>query len=201
MLLFVQPLILTILSIFSTSDDLVLEEAHRLTPPLGKVHKNLMLTSFSWSDCGSGSESIHVKSLSVSPDPIAIPGLLSLGFNITNAKDLSSPVSLSTIVKKKVFGVWIKIPCEDNVGSCDYDDACSVIPPTCPESFIKYKIPCKCPIKSGSFIMPLSPVINITGAGIPKWLEGGSYEVKATLKDKSGTEVACVDVQAKLKAN
>jgi hypothetical protein len=36
------------------------------------------LGSFSWSDCGSSNEVIQVQSISLSPDPIEIPGDASL---------------------------------------------------------------------------------------------------------------------------
>ena len=49
--------------------------------------------------------------------------------------------------KKEVF--WIHIPCVDGVGSCTYDDVCTMVDPSqCPEAFKKHHIPCECPIKA-----------------------------------------------------
>lgn len=54
-------------------------------------------------------------------------------------------------MKKKVF-VWIHLPCLDGMGSCTYDDVCSIIPKLkCPSVFQQYHIPCKCPIAAVSF--------------------------------------------------
>jgi len=193
MFLFLHTLILAYFSLISS----IHEGMHLNEKPNPTL---LTVSTFSWKDCGSKSDPIKLTSLSVSPDPIIIPGQLSLGFNFTTTKAVTSPVSLSLVIKKKISFVWIKIPCEDHVGSCTYKDACSIIPPTCPEAFIHNKIPCKCPVKSGTYFLPLSPTINISGSAIPHWLESGQYDVRAQLKDKSGTELFCIDLIAKLKA-
>ena len=50
-------------------------------------------------------------------------------------------------IEKKMF-VWIKIPCIDGVGSCDYDDACALLSSIkCPKELKKYGIPCHCPFQ------------------------------------------------------
>jgi ganglioside GM2 activator len=53
-------------------------------------------------------------------------------------------------VQKKIGFIWIDIPCIDNIGSCDYEDLCALIPfkpvgEPCPEPFLSLKLPCACP--------------------------------------------------------
>jgi ganglioside GM2 activator len=35
---------------------------------------------------------------------------------------------VSLTAYKKVLGIWTKLPCIDNVGSCDYDNICTLLP-------------------------------------------------------------------------
>lgn len=59
-------------------------------------------------------------------------------------------------LEKKVAEIWIQIPCIDQMGSCTYDNLCSIlddiIPPgqPCPEPLVTYGIPCHCPFKAVS---------------------------------------------------
>ncbi len=78
---------------------------------------------------------------------------------------------------KKVWGVWVYIPCISGVGSCPISDLCSVLPQTsdCPlhqwyhcvlglfihvhirvrltKSTIR-GIPCDCPLPEGGYVLP-----------------------------------------------
>lgn len=60
---------------------------------------------------------LTIKSLSINPNPITIPGEVTVGLDAvirTEVKDITSAV---LVVKKKLFGVFIEVPCVDNVGS------------------------------------------------------------------------------------
>lgn len=58
------------------------------------------------------------------------------------------------MVEKALGDLWIQLPCIDRMGSCTYDDVCSmldeVIPPgtPCPEPLLTDGIPCHCPFKA-----------------------------------------------------
>jgi len=54
-------------------------------------------------------------------------------------------------VETKVAGFWIKVPCVDNVGSCNYGNICTQWPATCQKYFEKYGIPCTCPIPANTY--------------------------------------------------
>lgn len=60
---------------------------------------------------------IQVKSLSVSPDPITIPGVVNVSADAVITEDIAAPSALELVIQKKLFGVFIKIPCVDNLGS------------------------------------------------------------------------------------
>ncbi|KAL5012216.1 hypothetical protein ScPMuIL_010767 [Solemya velum] len=79
-----------------------------------------------------------------------------VNFNITTRGDVIAPLKASVTLWKKVFGVYVEIPCLDNVGSCEYADICSFLEPiqSCPEPFTQLGIPCKCPFKMGTYNLP-----------------------------------------------
>lgn len=68
---------------------------------------------------------------------------------------------LNLTLEKEVAGLWVKIPCVEQLGSCHYRDACDLlsrlIPPgqDCPEPLHTYGLPCRCPFKAVS--PPLLP--------------------------------------------
>ena len=66
---------------------------------------------------GKDTDTIQIKSMSLSPDPIVIPGSVNVSIDASIAKDIVSPTSLVLVVKKKLFGIFVKVPCVDNVGS------------------------------------------------------------------------------------
>ena len=64
-------------------------------------------------------------------------------------KNAFSILQLFVTMKKKVWIAWVDIPCDDNVGSCNYPDVCALSPfknTECPQIFKDNQIPCKCPV-------------------------------------------------------
>uniref|UniRef100_A0A8C3KGH2 GM2 ganglioside activator n=1 Tax=Calidris pygmaea TaxID=425635 RepID=A0A8C3KGH2_9CHAR len=53
---------------------------------LGKVG------GFAWEDCGGGKDPVVLKSLSVAPDPISIPGSLRVSAAVSSSKAMASPL-------------------------------------------------------------------------------------------------------------
>ncbi|XP_013775209.1 ganglioside GM2 activator-like [Limulus polyphemus] len=113
-------------------------------PPDGMLNKDKIL-GFSWANCGSPDDPVQVKSLSISPDPIRVPGVLTVGFDILTLLNITSP-QVDLVLQKKVLFFWIKVPCLNGFGSCSYPDACTLIPKPCPEEIKKRKLPCDCPV-------------------------------------------------------
>ncbi len=54
-------------------------------------------------------------------------------------------------MEAKVAGFWIKVPCVDNLGSCNYTGICNDWSDVCPTYFEKYGIPCTCPIIANTY--------------------------------------------------
>lgn len=97
-------------------------------------------------------------------------------------------------IKKKVGWIWIQIPCEGKFGSCDYDDLCQVWPSPgieCPLPFKEHGIPCECPFSPRNYSLPLSSLGTIKATSIPKWLEEGTYYVKAWLSEPYTVNAFC----------
>lgn len=85
------------------------------------------------------------------------------------------------MVEKALGDLWIQLPCIDQLGSCTYNDVCSIldelIPPgtPCPEPLLTYGIPCHCPFKAVrpcpalTLALPLGATVP-SGAGLAFWL-------------------------------
>ncbi|KAE8277153.1 Ganglioside GM2 activator Cerebroside sulfate activator protein GM2-AP [Larimichthys crocea] len=112
------------------------------------------ILGFDWKNCGKPDDPAAIKSLSLSPDPISIPGDLTASASGSTSVELSAPLSVNVTLEKEVAGFWVKIPCVDELGSCHYTDVCDIldqlIPPgqDCPEPLHTYGLPCRCPFKA-----------------------------------------------------
>ncbi|NXL83163.1 SAP3 protein, partial [Alectura lathami] len=151
---------------------------------------------FSWEDCGDGKDPIVLQSLSVTPDPIRIPGTLRVSAAVTSSNALTSPLKAVVVVEKALGDLWVQLPCIDQLGSCTYDDICSnldnIIPPgtPCPEPLLTYNIPCHCPFKAGSYSLPASD-FDLPDIELPSFMTNGNYRVRVAVSSKE-QELACV---------
>ncbi|KAF7707461.1 ganglioside GM2 activator [Silurus meridionalis] len=156
------------------------------------------VVGFSWENCGKADDPAVMKSLSLSPDPINIPGDLTASAAGTTSVALVSPVSLNVTLEKEVAGFWVKVPCLEELGSCHYPDACDIldqlIPPgqDCPEPLHTYGLPCHCPFKAGDYSLPQS-VFSLPKVELPFWLTNGQYRVQGVLGNLD-KELGCLKV-------
>lgn len=161
-----------------------------------KTQQLLQVMGFDWKNCGKPDAPAVLKTLTVSPDPISIPGELTAEASGTTAVELTSPLALNLTLEKEVAGFWVKIPCVDQLGSCHYEDACDllnqVIPPgqDCPEPLHSYGLPCHCPFKAGSYSLPKSD-FYLPNLDLPYWLTNGQYRAQGIL-GKDGSELGCL---------
>ncbi|KAK2168789.1 hypothetical protein LSH36_14g06038 [Paralvinella palmiformis] len=161
------------------------------------LKKDLTLVKLNWESCGSSRDLAAITSFNVLPNPIHIPGNVTVSFAGSLSQTLTAPIKLKLEIKKKEL-FWVPIPCVDHVGSCDYDDICKLMSSAiCPPELEKYHIPCHCPITGGKYKIPPVPV-HIKSFGVPSWLEDGDFRVTATLTNK-GREVMCLQVTFTLK--
>ncbi|XP_030622344.1 ganglioside GM2 activator [Chanos chanos] len=166
-----------------------------------KAHFRRKLTKmwgFSWANCGKPDDPAVLKTLELSPDPIAIPGDLTASAMGTTSVELASPLALNVTLEKEVAGIWIKVPCVEEVGSCHYSDICelldTLIPPgqDCPEPLHTYGIPCHCPFKAGDYTLPQTD-FYLPDVDLPFWLTNGNYKAQGVL-GSDGKELSCVKV-------
>ncbi|KAM9603842.1 ganglioside GM2 activator [Morphnus guianensis] len=159
---------------------------------------------FAWENCGDRRDPVVLQSLSVAPDPISIPGSLRVSAAVSSGKAMASPLKVVLVVEKALGDLWIQLPCIDQLGSCTYNDVCTIldnlIPPgtTCPEPLLTYGIPCHCPFKAGSYSLPASDFI-LPDVELPAWMTNGNYRVRAAVSN-GGEELACIKVAFSLQS-
>ncbi|XP_041050437.1 ganglioside GM2 activator-like [Carcharodon carcharias] len=160
--------------------------------------------SFSWANCGSAKEPAVLKSLSIQPDPISIPGDLKASAAGSSAITLAAPLTANITVHKEVVGIWVKIPCVEEIGSCVYNDVCQLldeaIPPgeNCPEPLYTYGLPCHCPFKAGEYSLP-NTYFYLPPVELPYWMTNGSYKAMGVLTNNK-QELACLEISFSLKS-
>lgn len=164
------------------------------------VGERLFVGSYSWSNCNI-SAPVKVNSLTISPDPISLKGDITVGFNANIGVNVAAPLKAKLKVEKSVFGIKVEVPCVDNIGSCDYDDVCSMLPPTpssgCPPPLPTYKIPCACPVPKGVYNLPASK-FAIPDIPLPGWLASGDYFATVQAYDQAGVNLACYKLEISL---
>ncbi|XP_025086730.1 ganglioside GM2 activator-like [Pomacea canaliculata] len=163
------------------------------SPKQGKIQP-AWLKSFKVTNCSEekGKQSTFViRSLEVSPDPLALPGIVTVHFEINNLLDISDSddVQISVDMDLTRGGTTVKIPCLDMFGSCTYNDVCSLLAPieTCPPEFMESNVPCKCPINKADYI--LQQVSANVGISFPP----GDYSATANMT-LNGLFAACINV-------
>ncbi|XP_026186967.1 ganglioside GM2 activator [Mastacembelus armatus] len=160
--------------------------------------KGTQILGFDWKNCGKPDAPAVLKTLTVSPDPITIPGDLTASASGSTSVELATPVPLSVTLEKEVADIWVKIPCLDELGSCHYQDVCDIlnqlIPPgqDCPEPLHTYGLPCHCPFKAGSYSLPKSD-FYLPDMDLPSWLTNGNYRVQGVLGSQ-GKELGCLKI-------
>lgn len=157
---------------------------------------------FDWKNCGKPDAPAVLKTLTVSPDPISIPGDLMASASGSTSVELAALLSVNVSLEKEVAGFWVKVPCVEELGSCHYPDACDIlnqlIPPgqDCPEPLHTYGLPCRCPFKAGSYSLPQSD-FYLPYMDLPYWLTNGNYRVQGVLGSQ-GKELGCLKVALSL---
>ncbi|XP_007941827.1 ganglioside GM2 activator [Orycteropus afer afer] len=160
------------------------------------------LGMFSWDNCDEKDPAV-IRSLTLEPDPIPVPGNVTVSAEVKTSVPLEFPQKVELTIEKEVAGFWVKIPCVEQIGSCTYDDFCNVldtfIPPgeSCPEPLHTYGLPCHCPFKAGTYSLPKSDFM-LPDLELPGWLSTGNYRIQSILSNKN-KRLGCVKITASLK--
>ncbi|XP_048779176.2 ganglioside GM2 activator-like [Ostrea edulis] len=165
----------------------VLPERYRSKEYFKKIGKTTRVQAFSFKNCGG--DFAGLTKLQIVPDPIKLPGNFNVSASGYMKEGLNSPLQASLTIHKKAAGVWVKIPCIGDFGSCDYDDFCEILQMAsdCPDPIQKSGLGCQCPFKQGNYNIPN---INMYGSfGFPI----GDYNLTGTLHYQ-GKYVACLEV-------
>ncbi|KAK3602557.1 hypothetical protein CHS0354_021144 [Potamilus streckersoni] len=173
------------------------------------------LHSLQWSVCNTNPSSpISVTKIAVSPMPVEIPGTFNLTIDGALSRQISH-TSLSLHIKRKTFLLDIPIPCISNVGSCTYDDLCTVISQMISEDWggimgnigtqintmlRNAGVPDHCPLDATAlhvnqftFSLPEVPSLFSTFAT-------GDYHARLSATEKAtGQEVLCIDLDLSVK--
>lgn len=147
------------------------------------------LTAFHFKNCGG---MVDVKSLSVTPDPLQFPGTITFSASVALNTTVSGEINGAVELKKKAAGIWVPLPCVDNIGSCKYNDLCSLLNSVtqCPPQLTAIGIDCKCPIKAGKYTLP-SWSQDVGAELFPT----GDYQLTGKVTDANGKLVACLEVE------
>ena len=139
---------------------------------------------------------VKINSLSIVPDnPITVGQPLSLSFDL----EVTEPITegkLSLKLEKEIL-FWITVPCKNGVGSCTYDNFCTMLNNVTSEcnsaaQALNMDLPCKCPIQPSRY----TATIPIPAFQIPssiEWAAKGNYRVHFDITDKS-RKLACYDI-------
>ncbi|XP_007448092.1 PREDICTED: ganglioside GM2 activator [Lipotes vexillifer] len=161
------------------------------------------VSSFSWDNCDEGKDPVVINSLTVEPDPVVIPGNMTISAEVRTTAYLKDPLKVVLTLEKEVAGFWVKVPCMEQLGSCTYENFCNVLEVLtpdenpCPEPLHTYGLPCHCPFKQGTYSLPKSDFF-LPDLELPSWLSSGNYCSKIMLSI-NGEHLGCVKISASLK--
>ncbi|XP_071087321.1 ganglioside GM2 activator-like isoform X2 [Haliotis cracherodii] len=157
------------------------------------LNPSTRLTDYRWANCGNKSvENLLINDIKFSPDPISLPGTLTVSFSISVNMTVASQLKGVVLLEKQVAGSWIQLPCIGNIGSCTYDDICPLLNQIgdCPDSFKAANVPCKCPFNAGTYTLP-GASFEIDASFLPS----GDYHIRANLTH-GAVDGGCYDIYA-----
>lgn len=157
----------------------------------------LVLLGFSFRDCSNPNDPVHLRQLSVSPDPIPLPGKIVVAASAEVGETVPTNLKVDVKMETEIFGHYFTIPCVDGFGSCTYEDLCSRLPQPpqpCPPIFVKAGIPCRCPFPAGKFHLPTS-AINLPAVPLP--IHSATIRLTAHLT-ADAKPITCIQIKARV---
>ncbi|CAN8006212.1 unnamed protein product [Ixodes hexagonus] len=160
-----------------------------------------------FNNCGEDTDPLFVTGFDLEPNPVQIPGPLSVGIRFKLNENLTSPISVRLEMQKKLtflFGLstWLTIPCLPNgVGSCTYDDICDIglfAKGECLDTDTSKEIPCQCPFYEGEWrLKPSTFKVPELPPDLPSYLLDGEFFVKATVH-RGQEQIGCYSTDVEL---
>lgn len=201
MLLFLVSCVL--LSSLSSAAEFRLNTGELFASKVTSSNQTFEIQAFEWKNCEGVETHSQIHKIEVGPDPINLPGDVSVGFEADLDSDIVQGSPFSVRIKKKVAFFWINVPCRDGSGSCDYEDFCTKwpIPSPCPDAYVKNNISCQCPLKAGHYLLPFSNLGYLNAPGIPNWLKNGEYKLMAYVTNQATNKYFfCFELGLQIKA-
>jgi len=159
--------------------------------------KHFHALSLSWRNCGPSVDPIQLKSLAITPDPIRIPGNFTIDGSADVGTVLPTDVRASVFIERKVGPFFVKVPCVNNFGSCNYDNVCELWSQVCPKYAEKFGLPCECPIPANVYSVSNANVF-IAKSVPPELL--GEYRATADISSSQG-HLGCVFIDLTIRKN
>lgn len=162
-----------------------------------------------WSDCTSPSSPVHLTRLNIEPRPVSLPGDLLFTLEGYTNRTLGSSALHLDIVRE---GSWfnIPIPCFRKIGSCTYDDMCTMLEEMISDNWMGITRTMAMDIKQMLINNGLQPGLcpqppqsirlNSERIRLPRmpaalyWFAEGVYRANVRITDNnSGEELVCFD--------
>merc|ERR1712012_184755 len=158
----------------------------------------LGMASYEIKECMPNSV-VKVNSATIAPHPIPLDKGFHINYDADLLEEIDGTIDVDVTFKKKVGFLWVTVPCISDVGSCTYEDICTLMEDEI-DSGICSKLealglPCACPMDPKKYDMSVDvPPIDLGAIGIAV---GGDYEMKVVIK-KGRNKIGCVEAKISL---
>jgi hypothetical protein len=100
-------------------------------------------------------------------------------------------------MQTKIFGIWVNVPCEHNVGSCSYS-VCTNKTALYPDLFGNYKAEKKCPSIPPA-IYSVSNLVETVTKSVPSIVQG-DFRMDINFDSSYAGHVGCLHLDGNLKS-
>jgi ganglioside GM2 activator len=99
------------------------------------------------------------------------------------------------LLERKVGPFFVKVPCVDNFGSCNYGNVCDLWAEFCPKYAAEYGLPCQCPIPADTYSVSNANIF--IAKNLPPELLG-EYRTTVDIGSRSG-HLGCINIDLSIK--
>ncbi|ESO89285.1 hypothetical protein LOTGIDRAFT_154382 [Lottia gigantea] len=161
-----------------------------------------------WRDCSNSGDSwLKVNKFDISPAPITIPGSMRVTLDSNLSHQLKDAVTMDVVIEKELLGVFTKVVCVKDVGTCHYDDPCHFLNTFkgvggCPKQLADNGLPCTCPFNPSQIRLPPTQFDVTKVSSEWSFLATGTYHIKISMTEKSSKKVrGCIESFLKISYN
>ncbi|XP_053405341.1 ganglioside GM2 activator-like [Mercenaria mercenaria] len=181
------------------------------------VASSLALTAaVQFTDCTTDKSNaiVTVQQLDFSPSPLIFPGDVHFTLNLTAYQPINY-LFVDVVLEKKLLGIWTKVPCIRNIGTCNNIDFCPILPTilngssliskelgqqidTMLESALGHKL--RCPIQPETLDIKDYTLSLQAVSSTLSWFSHGDYRIQISVKDDPTTtdNLGCIKFLAKI---